>query len=188
MPESPNSYISKARLLHLLECHAGQSDAAIDLTGLDGQDRFEPEDYPEAGYLFNNAARHGVSFKDYGALIRIEGTDTGGSTPTLLNDPLSGKAGYPTSPATNIGDVTTTTRGLGQSYFLALPMLSVLGGRNPNGEPRLDHHYPGYNFNISDQRRAREFMQDFDRMVAGGTLPAFIADRWQFRTGKRARP
>ena len=36
---------------------------------------FEPEDYPEGGYIFNNAARNGVSFKDYGALIRIEGTD-----------------------------------------------------------------------------------------------------------------
>ncbi len=32
---------------------------------------FEPEDYPEGGYIFNNAARNGVSFKDYGALIRI---------------------------------------------------------------------------------------------------------------------
>src|SRR5262249_38584191 len=51
---------------------------------------FEPEDYPEAGYIFNNAARHGVSFKDYGALIRIAGTDTGTSTPPSLNDPLSG--------------------------------------------------------------------------------------------------
>ena len=137
---------------------------------------FEPEDYPASGYIFNNAARNGVSFKDYGALVRIAGTDTGASTPTTLNDPPSGGTGYPTSvnPLQNVGDVDTQVQGLGQSYFLSLPILSVLGGKNPTGEDRLDHNYPGYNFNISDQRRAKEFIQDFDRMVSAGTLPQFV--------------
>jgi YVTN family beta-propeller protein len=142
---------------------------------------FEPEDYPEGGYIFNNAARNGISFKDYGAMVRIVGTDTGTSTPASLNDPTSGNAGFPqvigtniTSPVVNLGDTTSATQGLGQSYFMALPILSILGGNNPNGEARLDRNYPGYNFNISDQRRAREFIQDFDRMVANGTLPQFV--------------
>jgi YVTN family beta-propeller protein len=138
----------------------------------------DPEDYPESGYIFNNAARHGVSFKDYGALIRIIGTDTGTAPATLLNDPPSGNAGYPvvplTNPPTTKGDVTSPVHGLGQSYFLAMPILAVLGTNNANGEPRLDHNYPGYNFNISDQRRAQEFCEDFDRMVANGTLPQFL--------------
>jgi hypothetical protein len=138
----------------------------------------DPEDYPESGYIFNNAARHGVSFKDYGALIRIIGTDTGTAPATLLNDPPSGNAGHPvvplTNPPTNRGDVTSPVHGLGQSYFLAMPILAVLGTNNANGEPRLDHNYPGYNFNISDQRRAQEFCKDFDRMVAHGTLPQFL--------------
>lgn len=144
---------------------------------------FEPEDYPEGGYIFNNAARHGISFKDYGALIRIEGTDTGTSTPTQLNDLLSGLAGFPqlqadkfnvTLPLVDLGDVNTSTQGLGQSYFMKLPIVAVLGGFNSNGEPRLDRNYPGYNFNISDQRRAQEFIKDFDRIVGAGTLPEFI--------------
>ncbi len=137
---------------------------------------FEPEDYPEAGYIFNNAARHSVSFKDYGALIRIAGTDTGTSTPPLMNDTSSGKTGYPTAahPLVNAGDVDSPTHGLGQSYFLNLPILAILGTTNSSGEARLDHDYPGYNFNISDQRRALEFIKDFDRMVAAGTLPTFI--------------
>ena len=156
---------------------------------------FEPEDYPEGGYIFNNAARHGVSFKDYGALIRISGTDTGTSKPTTLSDPPSGNAGFPklvpdspptcptpypgspclvATPINDLGDVTTQTQGLGQSYFLKLPILAILGSKNANGEPRLDTNYPGYNFNISDQRRAKEFIQDFDRMVSQGTLPQFI--------------
>jgi len=138
----------------------------------------EPEDYPESGYIFNNAARHGVSFKDYGALIRIVGTDTGTAANTLLNDPPSGKAGNPVVPLTNPptarGDVKSPVQGLGQSYFLATPILAVLGTNNASGEPRLHHNYPGYNFNISDQRRAQEFCKDFDRMVAKGTLPQFL--------------
>ena len=138
----------------------------------------DPEDYPESGYVFNNAARHGVSFKDYGALIRILGTDTGGSQPATRNDPPSGNAGYPVlplgTPLVNKGDVDSPVQGLGQSYFLASPILAVLGGTNADGEQRLDRNYPGYNFNISDQRRAQEFCRDFDRMVAKGTLPKFL--------------
>jgi YVTN family beta-propeller protein len=143
----------------------------------------EPEDYPAGGYLFNNAARHGVSFKDYGDLIRIDGTDTGASTPTVRNDPPSGKVGYPqlqpdrmtvSDPLVNAGDVDSPTRGMGQSYFMDLPDLAVLGSNNRNGEPHLDQDFPGYNFNISDQRRAREFMRDFDRMAQRGTVPQYL--------------
>ena len=148
---------------------------------------FEPEDYPEGGYIFNNAARNGVSFKDYGALLRIDGTDTGNSTPTTVNDPKSGSLGYPLLKSDNFtvqtdangkvisaGDTNTATSGLGQSYFLSLPILSVLGTQNPSTEPRLDKNYPGYNFNISDQRRALEFCADFDRMAKAGTLPTYL--------------
>lgn len=144
---------------------------------------FEPEDYPEAGYIFNNAARNGVSFKVYGDMIRIQGTDTGTSSPTTLDDPTSGKLGYPTlqsdkltlvTPLANAGDTETPTQGLGQTYFMSMPILSVLGQNNSSGEPHLDVNYPGYNFNISDQRRAQEFIKDFDRMLKAGTLPQYI--------------
>jgi len=145
---------------------------------------FEPEDYPETGYIFNNAARNGVSFKEYGVFAaRIDGTDTGTSQPTTLNDPISGNCGAPalnpdnfhiSNPLTNLGDVTNPVQGLGQSFFMTLPGLAVMGENNASGEPHLDHNYPGYNFNISDQRRAQEFIADFDRMVKQGTLPQFI--------------
>jgi YVTN family beta-propeller protein len=143
---------------------------------------FEPEDYPESGYIFNNAARNGVSFKDYGDMIRIMGTDTGGSVPTRLDDPNSGLVGYPAldasgkiiTPLANRGDVMSPTSGLGQSYFLSLPILAVMGQKNANGEPHLDANYPGYNFNISDQRRALEFIRDFNRMEKAGKIPQFL--------------
>lgn len=145
---------------------------------------FEPEDYPETGYIFNNAARNGVSFKEYGVFAaRILGTDTGTSGPTTLNDPQSGNCGAPelnpdnfhiSNPLVNLGDVTTPVQGLGQSFFMQMPGLAIMGENNASGEPHLDHNYPGYNFNISDQRRAQEFIADFDRMVNNNTLPEFI--------------
>ncbi len=181
--------------------------------GLLSNKNFEPEDYPEGGYIFNNAARNGVSFKDYGALIRVTGTDNGYASPAITIDPTSGLAGVPVVPESNpvingIGtvgqqnppngtatmpntpaatpaatnqptevtgsDVTSATEGLGQSYFLKNPILAILGENNESGEPHLDKNYPGYNFGISDQRRALEFNKDFDRMLAAGTLPTFI--------------
>jgi YVTN family beta-propeller protein len=144
---------------------------------------FEQEDYPEGGYIFNNAARNGVDFRIYGIeAARIIGSDTGTSVPTTLNDPLSGLAGAPklnadgsiTSPLVNQGDVNSDTRGVGQSFYMKFPGLAVLGMNNPSGEGRIDLNYPGYNFNISDQRRALEFCKDFDRMAAGGALPKYL--------------
>ena len=142
----------------------------------------EAENYPEGGYIFNNAARNGVSFKNYGDLTRIAGTDEGNSTPTVMNDPMSGNLGYPvveadgglSSPLKSGGDVDSPTRGMGQSYFIATPTLAILGGKNANGEARLDRNYPGWNFNISDQRRALQFISDFDRMSRAGTVPQFV--------------
>ena len=173
--------------------------------GLLANKNFEPEDYPEGGYIFNNAARNGVSFKDYGALIRVSGTDNGYANPAKTIDPLSGLAGVPLvqSPAGTTGkgalsnpvlngintnapaaanapteapnsDVTTATKGLGQSYFLKNPLLAVLGENNDSGEPHLDKNYPGYNFGISDQRRALEFIADYDRMLKNNTLPTYL--------------
>ena len=149
---------------------------------------FEPEDYPEGGYIFNNAARNGVSFKDYGALIRVDGTTNGTSFPSTTDDPASGKNGYSTfsgdaaNPSAVVNgvnevtgsDVSSPTVGLGQTYFLKNPILAILGENNGNGEPHIDRNYPGYNFDISDQRRAREFIADFDRMAAAGTLPTYL--------------
>jgi YVTN family beta-propeller protein len=149
--------------------------------GLLAQKDYDAEDYPAGGYLFNNAARNGVSFKDYGDMVRIAGMDKGDSQPTRTDDPMSGNAGLPgldpeglhiPRPLTNVGDVDSPTHGVGLSFFLNVPMLAVLGSRNPDGEARIDRDYPGYNFNISDQRRAKEFCRDFDRMVKHGTLPA----------------
>ena len=78
------------------------------------------------------------------------------------------------SPLVNAGDVSTQTQGFGQSFFMKTPSLGILGTNNADGTPRIDLNYPAYNFNISDQRRAKEFITDFDAMVAAGTVPQFL--------------
>ncbi len=148
---------------------------------------YDPEEYPENGYIFNNAARNGVDLKVFGDPTLIGGTDTGAYTKaTTIDDPPpgSGNLGYPllannenydvVVPIQNEGDVTSSTKGQGQSFYLKLPMLAVLGQNNASGEPRIDTNYPGFNLNISDQRRAQEFISDFDRMVSQGTLPHYV--------------
>ncbi len=152
-------------------------------------DGFNPEELPENGYIFNNVARNGLAFKVFGDPTLINGSDSGITSQPITDDPTSGKFGYPalvagnppgtaplniSNPLQNVGDVDSITQGLGESFYLHLPMLAVLGGKNDNGEARIDTNFPGFNLNISDQRRAKEFISDFDRMVSQGTLPQYV--------------
>ena len=63
---------------------------------------FEAEDYPEGGYIYNNAARNGVSFKTVRPGSRRVSSDPIQATarPTTLNDPPSGDSRRPSSAAT----------------------------------------------------------------------------------------
>ena len=152
-------------------------------------DGLNPEEIPANGYIFNNIARNGLGFKVFGDPTLIDGSDSGYSATPKLNDPTSGNFGYPalaagfppgtppldiSNPLKNVGDVESMTQGLGESYYLRLPMLAVLGGKNASGEPRIDLNFPGFNLSISDQRRAKQFIREFDRMVSQGTLPQYI--------------
>lgn len=148
---------------------------------------FEPEDYPANGHIFNNAARHGIAFKDYGALIRTAGTDAGTSVPPTLNDRGSGNSCYLRMPL-RTGRTTSKTQTAGRPAWdshTSFPILAELGGKNADGEARVDASCPGYNFSISDQRRALESIKDFDRMVAARTVLRFLPT--QQAVGRRAQ-
>jgi YVTN family beta-propeller protein len=58
-----------ATLYQQLLAAAGQSRAPMNDRGDD------PEDYGRAGYLFNALARAGLSYRDYGGLLRVSGYD-----------------------------------------------------------------------------------------------------------------
>lgn len=72
----PNPDIAKefaaagqATLYQQLVAAAGAARAPLDDHG------DNPEDYARAGYLFNALARAGISFRDYGGLLRLSGYD-----------------------------------------------------------------------------------------------------------------
>jgi DNA-binding beta-propeller fold protein YncE len=128
----------------------------------------DPEDYPLGGYIFNAMARAGRSFRDYGDAIRVSGYND-----AVTNEPvgtnwcaMDPKPDCSNATYNSIQDTTSPTGGLGGLYSETLPTLKVLKGH-------LDQRYPGWNVRISDQRRVKEFVRDFDPLVKSGKAPAF---------------
>jgi YVTN family beta-propeller protein len=117
----------------------------------------DPEDYPRAGYIFNSLMGAGLTYRDYGDLIRLSGYDEGGNHDPLVDDPQF----------KNISDDRAPTVGLGGQYTLNVPAPLALGNH-------IDLNYPGWNLRIRDVRRAREFLRDFDGLARQGNVPQYI--------------
>lgn len=123
----------------------------------------DPEDYPLAGYIFNNMSRNERSYRNYGDMIRLSGYDDGKNPNPCADDPYPG-----CNPATYAYTNTTApTVGLGGLYSEDVPALAVLG------DGHTDTNYPGWNLRISDQRRATEFIKDMGQRIASNTVPQF---------------
>jgi YVTN family beta-propeller protein len=116
----------------------------------------DTEDYPRAGYIFNNLALHAKTFRDYGDLIRVSGYDEGEDQDPKADDPNF----------TGPGDQSAPTKGLGGLYRYDAPALAVL-------KDNVDLNYPGWNLRVRDTRRAAEFLRDFDPWVKADRMPDF---------------
>ncbi|GAC1419282.1 MAG: beta-propeller fold lactonase family protein [Candidatus Velthaea sp.] len=116
----------------------------------------DPEDYPRLGYIFNNLARGNISYRDYGDLVRVSGYDEGSARDPKSDDPNFAGA----------DDRAAPTQGLGGRYSLDVPAPAVLAGH-------VDLNYPGWNLRIRDERRAREFVRDYDTLVKAGKQPRY---------------
>lgn len=117
----------------------------------------DPEDYPRAGYIFNSLLGAGLTYRDYGDLIRVSGYDEGRNHDPLVDDPQF----------KNVNDDRAATVGLGGRYTLNVPAPLALGDH-------IDLNYPGWNLRIRDVRRAREFLRDFDNLARQGNVPRYI--------------
>ena len=116
----------------------------------------DPEDYPRSGYVFNALERAGMSYRDYGDLVRLSGYDEGRSIDPRTDDPgYQGQA-----------DENSPTSGLGGLYSLDVPALAALGGH-------IDLNYPGWNLRIRDVRRAKEFIRDYTGLEQRNAVPDF---------------
>lgn len=116
----------------------------------------DPEDYPRAGYIFNAAARSGLTYRDYGDLVRLSGYDEGRAPDPKADDPNF----------LGMQDQSAPTSGLGGLYSLDVPALGALNGH-------IDTNYPGWNLRIRDVRRAKEFIRDYSQLEAQNAVPDF---------------
>jgi len=123
----------------------------------------DPEDYPLMGYIFNHLARNETSYRNYGDMIRVSGYDDSGNSNPCADDPYPGCA----QSTYSYTDTTHPTVGLGGLYSEDVPALAALGDNH------TDVKYPGWNLRISDQRRAKEFIQDMKARVDSSTVPKF---------------
>lgn len=121
----------------------------------------DPENYPLRGFLFNHFARAGLSYRDYGDLVRLSGYDDYSHPNACSDDPYPG-----CDPATEPRNTTAPTVGLGGNFTEATPALAVL-------KDHIDPVYPGWNVRITDQRRANEFIKDYGALIDEGKAPAF---------------
>ncbi|MDP9017023.1 MAG: beta-propeller fold lactonase family protein, partial [Candidatus Eremiobacteraeota bacterium] len=116
----------------------------------------DPEDYPRAGYIFNSLLHSGMSYRDYGDLIRLSGYDEGRDENPKADDP----------DFRSVDDTSAPTKGLGGLYSLDVPAPLAL-------RDHVDPNYPGWNLRIRDVRRAHEFINDYGAYVRAGTVPQF---------------
>ena len=132
------------------------SDYTERMAGVRTAARQDPEDYSRFGSIFNSLALHNISFRDYGDQLCVSGYDDGMNPDPKVDDP-----GF-----VDVNDRLAPTQGLGGLYGFDVPAPAILNGR-------VDERYPGWNLRIRDERRAREFVRDFDRLAALRTLPRF---------------
>jgi DNA-binding beta-propeller fold protein YncE len=115
-----------------------------------------PEDAPRSGSIFDELARHRLSFRDYGELVCVAGYDDGAAPDPRADDPAF------VSP----DDVLAPTQSLGGRFDENVPVPAVLRGH-------LDENYPAWNPRIRDERRAAEFVRDYGALARKKRAPRY---------------
>ena len=142
-------------------------------------------DAPTTGYIWDNLAAHGLTYRDYGEHVTgiwCQPAKKSGAAPTEgapsaygaeCERPVVGK-GEPLPP--NVGQ----PHGSPSPWPWAVPLLK---GMKPTNAALRDHFnpaFPDFNTEYPDQLRADEFLNEFDAFVQarkegkGTELPAFV--------------
>ncbi|MGC2059853.1 MAG: phosphoesterase, partial [Candidatus Sulfotelmatobacter sp.] len=143
-------------------------------------------DDPATGFLWDNLARHGVSYRDYGEYVNAEWCNK-------LPRASSPKQGTPSQeeaacPRTNVekgGDLEPNVgnpRGGSSPWPWAVPLFKGVKATKAELRDHFDPLYPDFNTDYPDQLRADEFLNEFaaykrareENEGAEFELPAFV--------------
>ncbi len=138
-------------------------------------------DAPGTGYIWDNVASHGLSYRDYGEFVttiwckpeRVESPKQGTPSPFSAECPRAAVRKSEQLPA-NVGE----PRGGKSPWPWAVPMLKLDKATKAVLRGHFDPNFPDFNTEYPDQLRADEFLNEFEGFVrARGThaeLPAFV--------------
>jgi len=146
-------------------------------------DQGEPDvNEPATGYIWDNVANHGLSYRDYGEFIGGVWCEPTESKMTVHED---APAPNSTCPKDSVNKGEPLPSNIGQPHGSpslwpwAVPMLKTTKPTKAVLRDHFDPRFPDFNTEYPDQFRADEFLNEFDGFVRarkegnGSELPAF---------------
>lgn len=140
-------------------------------------------DAPTSGYLWDNLAKHGLTYRDYGEFVatiwckpeRVKSPKQG--TPSAFSEKCPQAEVEKGEPLpSNVGQ----PHGSASPWPWPVPMMKLVKPTKAALRDHFDPSFPDFNTEYPDQLRADEFLNEFDGFVQareqkkGTELPAFV--------------
>jgi DNA-binding beta-propeller fold protein YncE len=146
----------------------------------------EPDvDAPQTGYIWDNLAKHGVTYRDYGEFVLAvwckptadaEDLPSQGTTSKMTDECPRREIKKGDPAPSNVGD----PHGSPSPWGWSIPALRRMRPTKANLREHYDPLYPDFNTDYPDQWRADEFLNDFAGFVKsrkegkGTEMPQFV--------------